>query len=76
MIGKDVVILDDNYIISKDDYNKAKKLLINFIEENKSITLGEYRSLIGSSRKICLIILEHFDRNRLTRRVEDKRVLF
>ncbi|SCH36340.1 selenocysteine-specific translation elongation factor [Romboutsia sp. 1001713B170207_170306_H8] len=76
MIGKDAIVLDDNYIISMDNYNIAKNLLINFLKKNKSITLGEYRSLIDSSRKNCLIILEHFDRNRLTRRVKDKRVLF
>ena len=59
-----------------DIYENAKNILINYIKENKEITLGEYRDLIDSSRKNCMIILENFDRNKITKRVENKRILF
>ncbi|WP_131044523.1 SelB C-terminal domain-containing protein, partial [Clostridioides difficile] len=59
-----------------DMYENAKNILINYIKENKEITLGEYRDLIDSSRKNCMIILENFDRNKITKRVENKRILF
>ena len=76
MIGNKVEKLDDLYIMDKDIYENAKNILINYIKENKEITLGEYRDLIDSSRKNCMIILENFDRNKITKRVENKRILF
>ena len=76
IIGNKVEKLDDLYIMDKDIYENAKNILINYIKENKEITLGEYRDLIDSSRKNCMIILENFDRNKITKRVENKRILF
>ncbi len=75
MIGDSVAILGDGYIMDMETYEKAKKMLVDYINEHGEITLGEYRDLIGSSRKNCMIILESFDRNRITKRIENKRVL-
>lgn len=76
LFGNSVVRLEDNYIMSAKVYDDAKARLVKFLEENKEITLGEYRDLVNSSRKNCMIILEDFDRNKVTKRVENKRVLF
>lgn len=76
LIGNTVVRLEDSYIMSSRVYNDAKEKLIKYLEENKEITLGDYRDLVNSSRKNCMIILEDFDRNKITKRVENKRVLF
>ncbi|WP_373598769.1 selenocysteine-specific translation elongation factor [Paraclostridium bifermentans] len=76
LLGNSVVRLEDNYIMSAKVYGDAKARLVKFLEENKEITLGEYRDLVNSSRKNCMIILEDFDRNKVTKRVENKRVLF
>ncbi len=76
LLGNSVVRLEDNYIMSAKVYNDAKCRLIKFLEDNKEITLGEYRDLVNSSRKNCMIILEDFDRNKVTKRIENKRVLF
>lgn len=76
LFGNSVVRLEDNYIMSAKVYDDAKSRLVKFLEENKEITLGEYRDLVNSSRKNCMIILEDFDRNKVTKRVENKRVLF
>lgn len=75
MIGDTVAMLGDGYIMDMETYEKAKKMLVDYINEKGEITLGEYRDLIGSSRKNCMIILESFDRNRITKRIENKRVL-
>ena len=75
MIGDSVAMLGDGYIMDMETYEKAKKMLVDYINEHGEITLGEYRDLIGSSRKNCMIILESFDRNRITKRIENKRVL-
>lgn len=76
MIGEDIERLDDSYIMDRDIYEEAKSILVDYIEKNGEITLGEYRDLIDSSRKNCMIILENFDRNKITKRVENKRVFF
>lgn len=76
MIGNKVEKLDDLYIMDKDIYENVKNILINYIKENKEIILGEYRDLIDFSRKNCMIILENFDRNKIIKRVENKRILF
>lgn len=76
LIGDTVVRIEDSYLMSSKVYNDAKEKLIKYLEENKEITLGDYRDLVNSSRKNCMIILEDFDRNKITKRVENKRVLF
>lgn len=76
MIGNSVEKLDDENVIDKNIYDSVKSELINYLKENKEITLGEYRDLINSNRKNCMIILENFDRKKITKRQENKRVLF
>lgn len=76
LIGNTIVRIEDSYLMSSKVYNDAKEKLIKYLEENKEITLGDYRDLVNSSRKNCMIILEDFDRNKITKRVENKRVLF
>lgn len=76
LIGNTVCRLEDSYIMSSKVYNDAKDRLVKYLKENNEITLGDYRDLVNSSRKNCMIILEDFDRNRITKRIENKRVLF
>ena len=76
LIGDSVVKLDEDTVISKEYYEKAKNMVINHIKENGEMTLAEFRDMTGSSRKYSMIILEDFDRNRITKRVENKRVLY
>lgn len=76
MIGQEVEQLDEKYVMDKELYETLKNDLINYLKENKEITLGEYRDLLNSSRKNCVILLENFDRNKITKRKENSRVLF
>lgn len=76
MIGKSVEKLDDTYVMDKEIYEKTKEDLIKYLNTNKEITLGEYRDLVNSSRKNCMIILENFDRNKITKRNDNTRVLY
>lgn len=76
MIGYDIEKLDETYIMDKQMYLKAKEDLIEYLKVNNEITLGEYRDLVNSSRKNCMIILENFDRNKITKRNDNKRILF
>jgi len=76
MIGSDIQLLDEEYIISNELYEKAKKSMLDFLGKNSEMTLAEFRDLINSSRKISMLILESFDKEKLTKRVENKRVLY
>ena len=76
MIGKDIEKLDDTYVMDKKLYENTKNDLINYLEENNEITLGEYRDMLNSSRKNCMILLENFDRNKITKRDDNKRTLY
>ena len=75
LVGTSIVKLDDQTVIHKNHYNDAKELAIQFIKENSSMTLAEFRDITGSSRKYSVLILEHFDKNKITLRSENKRVL-
>ena len=65
MIGKDIEKLDDTYIMDKEIYEEIKINLIKYLEEFGEITLGQYRD-----------ILENFDRNKITKRDDNKRTLY
>jgi selenocysteine-specific elongation factor len=45
------------------------------LEQRGDITAGEFRDLLHISRKYAIPLLEHFDNQRLTMRMGDKRVL-
>ncbi len=70
-----LIKVSEDVLLHIDSYNKAKKLLIDFLNENKSISLAEFRDILNTSRKYVVPILEHFDSIKLTKRIEDKRVL-
>jgi selenocysteine-specific elongation factor len=56
-------------------YEEAKQNVINFIKEKGNISAAEARDVFGTSRKFAVALLESFDNMKLTRRVEDVRVL-
>lgn len=76
LVGETIQKLDDTYYIDKKIYEKVKLDLLDYLKKNKEITVAEFRDITNSNRKISIAILEHFDRNRITKRVEDKRVIF
>lgn len=73
--GKLVKINEEIYL-PEDKLNEAREKVTAYIKEHGQITAAEFRDLIGASRKYAVPILEYFDYIKLTRRVEDKRVLF
>ena len=46
------------------------------IKKNGKITLGEVRDMFGSSRKYVQALLEYLDKEKVTKRVGDDRVLY
>ncbi|MBO8168719.1 MAG: selenocysteine-specific translation elongation factor [Thermoanaerobacteraceae bacterium] len=68
--------VSDELVFAKSAVERAKKMLAKYIKEQKTVTLGEARDLLGSSRKYVLPLLEYFDQIKFTKRIQDKRILF
>lgn len=71
-----LVRLNEECTLLKEDYEKAKELIKNYIIENKSIAAGSARELLDTNRKYAVAILEHLDSIKFTKRIENDRVLF
>lgn len=75
MIDRDIIVFGDNNVLLKEDFENAKELLVNHIKKNGNISISEYRDLLKSSRKNTLLLMDYFDSIKLTKRVDDVRVL-
>jgi selenocysteine-specific elongation factor len=49
--------------------------VVAFLRERKAITTQEFKELVGATRKHVIPLAEHFDREKLTLRVGEKRLL-
>jgi selenocysteine-specific elongation factor len=67
-VGPDAVLL-------RDDFEHMKARITEFISKHGPATVSELRQALESSRRIMVPLLERLDRDRVTRRVEDKRIL-
>ena len=67
-LSEECTLLTENYLWCTDK-------ITNYLREKGHITASEFRDTIESSRKYAVAILEHFDSIKLTKRVEDNRVL-
>ncbi len=65
----------DNIYFHSETLQTAQEKIVQFIKTNNSISVAEARDLLQTSRKYALPLLEYFDRQRITRRQEDNRVL-
>ncbi|NTW05640.1 MAG: selenocysteine-specific translation factor, partial [Peptococcaceae bacterium] len=53
----------------------TRERLLSFFEQNKEITVAQFRDIFATSRKYALPLLEYFDQIRITRREGDVRLL-
>lgn len=66
----------DDMVFHTEVLEGYKKAVIEYLKENKTIKLADFRDLIHTSRKIAMSLLEYFDEQKITKRREDERVLF
>ena len=71
--GKIVKVAEELYF-QKNILEEAVTKVTSYLRERGEITVGELRDLLKTSRKYALPLLEYFDREKLTRRVGDKRL--
>ncbi len=70
-----IICLDKSTYIHKKFYLDAINILKDLNNSKGNITLGDFRTATNSSRKFSLLLLELFDNNKITRRVDDFRIL-
>jgi hypothetical protein len=73
--GGKLVRLGDGYAIGVDAFAYARDVLLSEARARGEITLARFRDLLGIGRRDTQLLLERFDRDGLTRRVGDRRVL-
>jgi selenocysteine-specific elongation factor len=69
-----VIKIKDNLYLHRDYYERAKGVLLDHFKGHATITVPEFKDLLGVSRKFAIPFLEHFDSVKLTRRQGDERV--
>lgn len=72
--GSLVKIKEDLYYLSSV-MEELRQKVRDFLLAHAEITPGDFRDISGISRKNGIALLEHFDKEQLTMRVGDKRVL-
>lgn len=76
MLGDTLIRLNQEIVFHIESYKSAKTKLIDYINKNGSITLAQFRDILNTSRKYAVALLEYFDNERITKRIDEKRVLY
>jgi selenocysteine-specific elongation factor len=71
-----VVRVSDNVVFAAPVYRDMLEKVTARIKEKGRIGLGEMRDMFGTSRKYAQALLEYLDREKITRRVGDDRILY
>ncbi len=73
--SKILVKINDENIMEAKQYQICKQALLRHFETQSTISVAQFRDLVGLSRKATVILLEHFDRLLITKRNENTRTL-
>lgn len=70
-----VVKVSDELYFDKRALEQLRERLVAYLREHKEITTQAFKELVGQTRKFVIPLSEFFDREKVTLRVGDKRVL-
>jgi selenocysteine-specific elongation factor len=70
-----IVLASEDVAFTPAAYAEMRDRVVERLREKGSVTVADVRDLFGSSRKFVLALLESMDREHITRRVGDDRVL-
>jgi selenocysteine-specific elongation factor len=70
-----LVELATELLLSNEAFAGAKEIVTGFIARNGASTVSDLREALGTSRRVAVPLLERLDRDRITRRAGDRRVL-
>ena len=69
-----VIPVGDGIVFRREQIEIARSALLEALAMRTSISLADYRDLLGTTRKFAQALLEFFDQQRVTRRIGDRRV--
>lgn len=69
-----IVPVGEGIVFLPETIADARLRLLDALRQQESISLAEFRDQLGATRKYTQALLEYFDRQRVTRRVGDRRV--
>ncbi|GAU76767.1 selenocysteine-specific translation elongation factor [Fusibacter sp. 3D3] len=76
LIDRSILVkIDANICLHQKRFEEALLKIKTYIRENGKMTLGECRDMLGTSRKYALPILEYLDHQKITKKIEDYRIL-
>ena len=70
-----VVIASDKIVFSMDAYHKMVEMIRAFASQHSRISPAEMRDLLGTSRRYVMALVDYLDRENITRRIGDYRIL-
>ncbi|HOX39956.1 MAG TPA: selenocysteine-specific translation elongation factor [Candidatus Brocadiia bacterium] len=73
--SEELVALDRDIFVLPDVLARSKMLVVEHLEKNGRMTVGQCRDMLGASRKYLLPLLEGLDREGVTAREGDFRTL-
>ena len=65
----------DKYLLSFDVYAACRRQLVELFAQSPVVDISKFRQAVGASRNLAFIMLDAFDGEGLTKRVENGRVL-
>jgi len=71
----ELVELSGEVILATEQFLKMREAIVVFLRKSNSAGASELRQLLGTSRRVIIPFLERLDRDGVTRRIGDKRVL-
>ena len=63
-----LIKIDAEIVMSSQEYNTMVNKIIELMKNNQDVKVAEVRDYLGISRKNALLILEHLDEQKLTKR--------
>ncbi|MQS52379.1 selenocysteine-specific translation elongation factor [Companilactobacillus mishanensis] len=73
--GGETVRLSEKNVMLRSAFEDVTKQVEDYLVKNDTMTIAEFRDLSGASRKYGMMILEYMDKQGVTRRKENMRVL-
>ncbi|MFQ5419640.1 MAG: selenocysteine-specific translation elongation factor [Anaerolineae bacterium] len=67
--------ISNDVVYRPEEYEQVATAVTQYLQTHGQINAAQARDLLQTSRKYAIAILEHFDEIRVTRRVDDHRVL-
>ena len=71
----EIIKLSEGILLESKNYDIMKNKLIDFLKINGSISIAQVRELLGISRKYIIPLLNKLDKEKITQRKENVRIL-